>query len=269
MAVAITAVQAADAPPPWAYGFTTPVLPGTSPAEPNPEQVLDDVTLHTLPGSKFSFTRAQIANRYGPADWFPEDHPAMPEIVAKGKVFAQPQVYACSLCHYPTGKGRPENANITGLTYEYFMQQMVDFRNGTRKTSDPRKANTGLMTRFAKMMTDDEIKVAAQYFTAIPATPWITVVESATVPKTKPQNGMFLRLEGEEAGVEPIGERIIETPEKTHDTEFLRNPRSGCIAYVPPGSLKKREALVTSGVTSLSHRQVAAPSYPGSCYRFG
>jgi cytochrome c553 len=238
-----TAVQAADAPPPWAYGFTTPVPPGTPPAEPNPQQVLDNVTLHTLPGSKFSFTRAEIANRYGPADWFPEDHPAMPEIVAKGKVSAQPQVYACSLCHYPNGKGRPENANITGLTYEYFVQQMLDFRNGARKTSDPRKANTGLMTRFAKMMTEDEIKAAAHYFTAIPATSWITVVESATVPKTKPQNGMFLRLEGEEAGAEPIGERIIEMPEKTHDTEFLRNSRSGFIAYVPPGSLKKGEAL--------------------------
>jgi len=75
-----TAVQAADVPPPWAYGFTAPVPPGTSQAEPNPQQVLDDVTLHTLPGSRFSFTRAQIANRYGPADWFPEDHPAMPEI---------------------------------------------------------------------------------------------------------------------------------------------------------------------------------------------
>src|SRR5262245_7322151 len=83
--------EAPDAPPPWAYGFTTPVPPGTPPAEPNPQQVLDDITLHTLPGSKFSFTRAQIANRYGPADWFPEDHPAMPEIVAKGKVSAQPQ----------------------------------------------------------------------------------------------------------------------------------------------------------------------------------
>ena len=125
---ASTAVQAADAPPAWAYGFTTPVPPGTPPADANPEQVLDDVTLHTLPGSRFSFTRAQIANRYGPADWFPEDHPAMPEIVAKGKVFVQPQVYACSLCHYPNGKGRPENANITGLTYEYFVQQMLDFR---------------------------------------------------------------------------------------------------------------------------------------------
>ena len=142
-----TAVQAAEVPPPWAYGFTAPVPLGTSQAEPNPQQVLDNVTLHTLPGSKFSFTRAQIANRYGPADWFPEDHPAMPEIVAKGKISAQPQVYACSLCHYPNGKGRPENANITGLTYEYFIQQMMDFRKGARKTSDPRKANTGLMTR--------------------------------------------------------------------------------------------------------------------------
>ena len=103
-----TAVQAADAPPPWAYGFLTPFAPGTPQAPPNPQQVLDDVTLLTLPGSKLSFTRAQVANRYGPADWFPEDHPAMPEIVAKGKVSAQPQVYACSLCHYPNGKGRGE-----------------------------------------------------------------------------------------------------------------------------------------------------------------
>ena len=31
---AATAVQAADTPPPWAYGFTTPVPPGTPPAEP-------------------------------------------------------------------------------------------------------------------------------------------------------------------------------------------------------------------------------------------
>jgi cytochrome c553 len=244
-------VQAGDSPPPpWAYGFVSPPPPGTPQAGPNPPQVHDNVTLHTLPGSKLSFTRAQIANRYGPADWFPEDHLAMPDIVARGKEWGRPQVYACSLCHYPNGKGRPENANITGLSYEYFVQQMTDFRNGARKTSDPRKANTGLMTAFAKSMTDEEIKVSAQYFTSLRATPWIKVVESATVPKTKPQGGMFLVVEGTDAGVEPIGERIIETPEKTHDTEFLRNPRSGFIAYVPPGSLKKGEALVVNGVTS-------------------
>ena len=262
-----TAVRAADAPPPWAYGFTTPVAPGTPQAEPNPQQVLDNVTLHTLPKSKFSFTRAQIANRYGPADWFPEDHPVMPEIVAKGKEFAQQQVYACALCHYPNGKGRPENANITGLTYEYFVQQMMDFRNGARETSDPRKANTGLMMRFAKMMTDDEIKEAARYFTAIPATPWITVVESATVPKTRPQNGMFLRLEGKDAGVEPIGQRIIETPESTHDAEFLRNSRSGFIAYVPPGSVNKGAALVMAGVTAAGDKIAACTVCHGADLR--
>jgi cytochrome c553 len=128
VAGAATAVQGEDAPPPWAYGFATPVPPGTPPAAPNPAQVLDNTTLHTLPGSKVSFTRAQIANRYAPADWFPEDHPMMPDIVARGRETAQPTIYACSLCHYPNGKGRPENANITGLTYEYFVQQMMDFR---------------------------------------------------------------------------------------------------------------------------------------------
>ena len=264
---ATTAAHAGDAPPPWAYGFTTPVAPGTPQAPPNPAQVLDNVTLHTLPGSKFSFTRAQIANRYGPADWFPEDHPAMPEIVARGRVTAQPQVYACSLCHYPNGKGRPENANITGLTYEYFMQQMMDFRSGARKTSDPRKSNTGLMTAFARTMTDEEIMASARYFTAIPATAWIRVVESATVPKTRPQNGMFLVREGADAGIEPIGERIIEIPEKTHDTEFLRNPRSGFIAYVPPGSLKKGESLVMNGITAAGAKVTACTVCHGSDLR--
>ena len=247
---AATIVQADDVPPPWAYGFTTPVPPGTPQAPPNPAQVQDDVTQHALPGSKFSFTRAQIANRHGPADWFPDDHPTMPLIVSHGRVSAQPTIYACSLCHYPNGKGRPENANITGLTYEYFMQQMMDFRNGARKTSDPRKPNTQLMAAFAKTMTDEEIQAAARYFTSIPASPWIKVVESATVPKTKPQGGMFLTLEGADAGVEPIGDRIIETPVSTHDTEFLRNSRSGFIAHVPPGSIKKGEALVMNGAAA-------------------
>jgi cytochrome c553 len=245
-----TAVQANDAPPPWAYGYMTPPAPNTPRAQPNPQQKLDNVQLHSLPGSKFTFTRAQISNRYGPADWFPEDHPPMPDIVAKGKEAAQPQVYACGLCHYPNGKGRPENANITGLTYEYFVQQMIDFRRGARKTSDPRKANTGLMENFAKSMTDEEISIAARYFAAIPVTPWIRVVEAATVPKSRAQGGMFLPVHGADAGTEPIGDRIIETPEQAHETEILRHPRSGFIAYVPPGSLKKGEALVMSGVTS-------------------
>jgi cytochrome c553 len=56
---------------------------------------------------------------------------------------------------------------------------------------------------------------------------------------------MFLKLEGSET--EPIGDRIIEMPEDTERTESLRDPRSGFIAYVPVGSIKKGEALVTTG----------------------
>ena len=191
----------------------------------------------------------------------------MPDIVAHGKESAQPQVYACSLCHLPNGNGRPENANITGLSYEYIVQQLVDFRNGARKTSDPRKANTAVMAGFTKSMTDEEIKAAATYFTAIPAKPWIKVVEADSVPKTKPNGGIFITLTGADAGVEPIGDRIIETPVNADDTEIRRNPRSGFIAYVPPGTLKKGEALVTAGVTAGGGKVTACTACHGADLR--
>jgi cytochrome c553 len=246
----VTLAQAADAPPPWAYGFAAPP-PATPPpqpaAAPNPPPPPDNTVKHTLEGSKFSFTRAEAGNRYGPGDWFPEDHPTMPDIVAHGRESAQPQIYACSLCHYPNGRGRPENANITGLTYDYIVQQLKDFKAGARKTSDPRKGNTGLMAGFARSLTDEEIHAAATYFASIPATPWIKVVETDTAPKARVQGGMFVTLAGADAGSEPLGNRILEVPVSTEDTELWRNSHSGFIAYVPPGSLKKGEALVTTG----------------------
>jgi cytochrome c553 len=169
----------------------------------------------------------------------------MPEIVAHGS--RERQINACSLCHYPNGKGRPENAGVSGLPDSYFVQTMMDFKNDMRKSADTRKGNTNRMIAFAKAMTDDEIKAAAKYFGAIKWTPWIRVVEAATVPKTRIAGGMFLALEGAQAGTEPIGQRIIEAPEKTEETETLRNPHSGFVAYVPPGSIKKGETLVTTG----------------------
>ena len=226
--------------PNWAYGFNgpgAPTPPVAGAAAPAP-----DTSLKHLPDSKGEFTRQQIANRFGPADWFPEDHPTMPSVVAKGK---EPNVYACSLCHYPNGKGRPENAGVAGLPNAYFIQTMYDFRDGNRKSTDTRKANTNLMIQFAKNMTDEEIKASAEYFGSMKWTPWMKVVEADTVPKTRVAGGMFLRLEGNET--EPLGHRIIETPEDAQGTEVLRNDHSGFIVYAPKGSLKKGEALVTTG----------------------
>jgi cytochrome c553 len=166
----------------------------------------------------------------------------MPEIVAHGR---RPEVRACALCHYPNGKGRAENAPIAGYPVAYFIQQMNDFKNGNRKSAEPRKANTNAMIAIAKAMTDEEIKATAEYFGSMPWTPWIKVVETDMVPKTRIAGGLFLALEGNEK--EPIGKRIIEVPESTEAAEMYRDPRSGFIAYAPPGSVKKGEALVTSG----------------------
>ena len=254
IAAGVVLAQQQSAPlSPWAYGFDSPAPPaGAAPPAAAPRgggggaaPPAPDTTQHKLEGSTLSFTAAQIRDGFGPADWFPGDHPQMPEIVAKGRRDAQ--VNACSLCHYPNGKGRPENAGVSGLPVSYFIQTMMDFKNDARKSADTRKGNTNRMVAFAKAMTDDEIKAAANYFGAIKWTPWIRVVESATVPKSRIAGGMFLVLEGAEAGKEPIGQRIIEAPEKGEETELLRNPRSGFVAYVPPGSLKKGEALVTTG----------------------
>ena len=245
-ALAVGVVFAANdgPPPPWAYGFPSagPATPASAPVGAPAAAPAPDVAPRQLPGGASSFTLAQIRDGFGPADWFPGDHPAMPEIVAHGK---RPDVRACSLCHYPNGKGRPENAGVSGLPVAYFIQTMADFKSEARKSADSRKANTNLMIGYAKAMTDDEVRAAAVYFGAMPWTPWIKVVEASTVPKTRIAGGMFVKLEGN--GTEAIADRIIEVPDDTERTESLRDPRSGFTAYVPVGSVKKGETLVTTG----------------------
>jgi len=231
---------AEDMPPYWAYGIPPGPMKAVTPVAPDP-------SLKHLPGNDLSFTRAQISNGFGPADWYPGDHPQMPPIVAKGK---EPAVRACGLCHYPNGKGRAENAGVSGLPVSYFIQQMQDFKNDKRKSAETRKANTKAMAVFAKNMTDEEVKQAAEYFGAIKWTPWIKVIESKTAPKTEVENGLFL-AEGDEK--EPLGNRIVEVPVNAEATAILRDPHSGFNAYVPVGSVKKGEALVKSKQCALCH----------------
>ncbi len=222
-------------PLPWAYGVTPPPPPGTPPAQP-------DLSTKHVPGSTMAFTLPQVRDAYGPADWHPDDHGVMPDIVAHGK---KPDVIACSLCHYPNGKGRAENAGVSGLPTEYFIKTMMDFKNGDRASAEPRKANAKRMAGFAKTMSDEEIKASAEYFASIKWTPWIKVVESKTNPKYRIAGGLFLKADGNET--EPLGMRIIEVADDAEATETLRDDHSPFTAYVPIGSLKKGEALVTTG----------------------
>jgi cytochrome c553 len=234
----------AEPPPPWAYGFAVPAgAPGDTPA-PAAATLLepDDGTLRHLPGSDLAFTLTQVRDPFGPADWYPGDHPPMPEVVSHGR---KPGVGACGRCHYPNGKGRTENAGLAGLPAAYFIQTMNDFKNGLRKSADSRKGNTNNMIDYAKAMTDEEIKTAAEYYASMKWTPWIRVVETDMVPKTRLVFGMFLPLSGKEK--EPIGRRIVEATEHGDATLTLRDPRSGFVAYVPTGSLKQGKVLVTEG----------------------
>ena len=222
-------------PPAWAYP-TNPPAPagGGRGAAPAP-----DPTRLRLPGTTLTFTRAEIRNGFGPADWRPETHPAMPDVVAKGR---QPDVRACGLCHYPNGQGRPENGPVAGLTTGYIIQQLIDFQNGTRKSSEPRMGPPAAMVRLAAALTPEEMAAAADYFAAIPYKKWIRVVEAAMVPKLRIAGGMWVPADG----TEPIGSRIVEVPEDPARTD-LRDPISGFVAYVPPGTLARGEDLVKTG----------------------
>jgi cytochrome c553 len=224
--------------PAWAYAITPPPPPGT-PRAPAPPP---DTSVHHIAGTTRGFTEAQITDPRGPADWFPEDHPTMPSIVAVGR---QPMVRSCSYCHYPNGKGRPSNGGVAGLPVSYILQTLNDFKNDLRKPGDPRKVNVNQMIAFAKNMTPDEMHAAAEYFASTPWTQWVRVVETKMVPKTEAEGSIFFKAPG--GGMEPIGMRVIETPEEDEQTEPLRNPRSGFVAYVPVGAVKKGEALVTTG----------------------
>jgi cytochrome c553 len=237
VAGASTLLAQSPQPPAWAYAIPVAPPAGTAPATPPPP----DTSMKQLPGSALSFTRQQISDGFGPADWFPGDHPSMPEIVARGK---RPDARACGLCHYPNGKGRQENASVSGLPVSYFIQQMNDFREGLRKSAEPRKTNTNVMITIAKAMTPEEIKISAEYFGAMKWTPWIRVVETSTVPKMVSRGGIWIPVDGGPS--EPIGTRVVETPENPERTEILRDPRSGFIAYVPVGSIKKGETLAKS-----------------------
>jgi cytochrome c553 len=208
----------------------------------SPPSKPDNSVQKKVPGSKVHFTEAGVNDRFNVPDWFPGDHPPLPEVVARGK---PPKVFACGYCHLPNGQGRPENAPLAGQPGQYIIEQVTEMKEGRRKTSSPTMGSIKSMYQIAAAVRPEDLKVAADYFSRLKYKKWIKVVETDTVPKTRLSVGMYLPLEGNEK--EPLGQRIIETPEQPDATEMLRDPRSGFIAYVPFGSIKKGEALVTQG----------------------
>ena len=168
-------------------------------------------------------------------------HPPMPDIVSRGR---KPDVPGCGSCHLPNGFGRPENASLAGLPAVYIAQQMADYRRGVRKSSELRIGASAAMAAIGKAADEAEVQAASEYFASIAFKSWTRVVEVDTVPKTRVSDHMFVQVDG--SGSEPIGSRVVEVPLDRPRTE-LRDAASGYVAYVPVGSIKRGEALVTTG----------------------
>jgi cytochrome c553 len=220
----------AEGPPEWAY----PVTP------PNVVAPADDGVPRRVPGSTATYTLTQLRDRFIAPVWHPNEHAPLPAIVAQGR---KPDVFACGFCHRADGPGGPENANLAGQPAPYIVRQMMDFKNGTRKTSVA-KRNVDLMISLSKPMTDAEIAEAAAYFAALKPRAVIKVVETDTVPKTFIMSNHF--ADAKSGDREPLGTRIIEVPEVLE--QFVhRDTHARFIAYVPVGSVAKGEALVKAG----------------------
>jgi cytochrome c553 len=202
--------------------------------------VADDVP-HRLPGSAAAVSWIQARDLFFAPDWHPEDHPPMPAVVASGR---KPDVRACGSCHRSEGTGGPENSSVAGLPVAYFVQQIADFKSGARKFSGPSRSAVTLMIAAAKAMTDAEVQSAAEYFAALKPKRNTRVVESDSAPRTYIARLFFVKRP--EGGTEPLGRRIVEMPDDVEQFE-LRDTRSQFTAYVPPGSIAKGEALVTTG----------------------
>ena len=224
--LAPVAANAADKPT-WAFPVTDKDQP---PGRYDPNRI------HTAPGSPLRITRAQVDDMYNIPDWFPDMYPPMPKIVQYGN--KDTQVRGCGSCHLPTGTGHDESAYMAGLPASYFIRQMADWKSGDRKYG-------ATMVGMAKLITDAEIKEAAEYFAALKPRPWIRVVETDTVPKTYVAQGNK-RLVHPDGGSEPIANRIIEVPED-EEIVLARDPRAGFVAYVPTGSIARGKELATAG----------------------
>jgi cytochrome c553 len=217
--------------PSWAFA---PSPRRTTPAPP------DDGTLLHIPGSDKAYTRTQINYSYGPPDWFPDKHLPAPKPVTEGN---KPKYAACGECHLANGNGKPDTAALNGLPAAYIVQQVEDFRDDHRHGSVPHMAATSMIP-VAKGISPEESREAAEYFASMKPAKWIRVVETDTVPKTEFVGHRLVVIQ--DAGTEPIGNRVVEVPENETYT-VMRDAESGFVAYVPTGSVKKGEVLVKTG----------------------
>ena len=194
-----------------------------------------------MPGSTKSYTEEQALSPTDPPDWFPDEHPPGPPIILHAKGVA----WACGSCHLMSGLGHPEHADLTGLTAEYLIQQVRDYKSGARKDGAQR------MNEIVGPLSDEDIRQSSEWFAKLKPRVWTRVTEVTTVPRTYTRDTR-MRFVHPDGGTEPLGNRIVTLPVDAFRSRN-RDPHSGYVTYVPVGSVAKGEALVKSGSCAVCH----------------
>src|SRR5450432_2267151 len=234
-----------DVPPLWPYPVNPKATDKATTTAPDPPLRVDN--------SKAAYTSTEIHNLFAVPDWRPEGHPPMPSVVATGR---KPDVMACGYCHLPTGDGRTENASLAGLPRDYIVAQMRHFADGSRTSSVSGRAPTALMVKIAKAATDREINAAASYFSSLTRRSYVHVVEAATIPKVDVAGWVYRKAAS--GGQEPIGQRVVETPDDFEQFE-KRDPGVRYTAFIPPGGVKRGEEIAR-------HRGVDGAAACSTCH---
>jgi cytochrome c553 len=212
----------------------------------------------SVPGSKQAYSDVQMFDRTSAVDWFPDKHPSMPAAV-RGRL----PVYACGYCHLPEGAGRPENAALAGMPYDYLKQQVDDMRSGARTLVDSHfgpGANM-MLTITHKQLSKADAYAAVKYYSELKYTKHTKIIETNEIPRVTTNS--FVYVFDKSAAREPLGERIVEGPDDFERFE-MRDPNMTFTAYVPVGAIARGAALAKGDSARAACETCHGPGLKGS-----
>jgi cytochrome c553 len=172
--------------------------------------------------------------------------PAMPLAVATGKPLP------CMQCHLANGGSHPESAAIAGLSVNYIIEQVHAFRDGERVDT-----RTGRMVQAAKLISEKDLKEAAEYYAAIgpDRQKVFKTVVSTEVPKgPAPFGDGGFRYHAPEGGMEPLPVgKVIETAEDDDLVRARDQIDGGFVQYVNPEDMALGEKVAAEGKCGTCH----------------
>ncbi|MSP94331.1 MAG: c-type cytochrome, partial [Alphaproteobacteria bacterium] len=172
--------------------------------------------------------------------------PAMPAAVATGKPLP------CMQCHLANGGSHPESAAIAGLSVNYIIEQVHAFRDGERVD-----VRTGRMVQVAKLISEKELREAAEYYAAIgpDRQQWVKTVVSNEVPKgPAPFGGGGFRYRAPEGGTDPLPLGMVVQTAADDDLVRARDQiDGGFVQYVNAEDLALGEKVAAAGACGTCH----------------